>query len=155
MSGTSLDGVDAVLVDLSKSSPQLLASHFLAFDAALRADLMALHTPRDNELHISQLIANQLARLYALTIPPLLQHCGLTPQQIKSIGCHGQTVRHCPEHGYTLQIGNASSTRRTHRHQRGERFSQSRHRGRWSGSPTGAGLPRSCTTPSRHPSRHL
>ena len=108
MSGTSLDGVDAVLVDLSKSSPQLLASHFLAFDAALRADLMALHTPRDNELHISQLIANQLARLYALTIPPLLQHCGLTPQQIKSIGCHGQTIRHCPEHGYTLQIGNAS-----------------------------------------------
>lgn len=108
MSGTSLDGVDAVLVDFSRSSPQLLASHFLPFEAALRAELVALHTPRNDELHISRLIANRLARLYALTIPPLLQQCGLVPSQIKAIGCHGQTIRHCPEHGYTLQLGNAA-----------------------------------------------
>lgn len=108
MSGTSLDGVDAVLVDLSEDRPELLSSHFLAFDSDLRAELLALHVAQDNELHLSQLIANRLAQRYALTIPPLLQQCGLCAQEIQAIGCHGQTIRHCPEHGYTLQIGNAA-----------------------------------------------
>jgi anhydro-N-acetylmuramic acid kinase len=108
MSGTSLDGIDAVLVDLSHAQPKLLASHFLTFDAALRSTLLNLHHPISNELHLCQLAGNQLARLYALSIPPLLERADLTSQQISAIGCHGQTIRHCPEQGYTLQIGNAS-----------------------------------------------
>jgi anhydro-N-acetylmuramic acid kinase len=108
MSGTSLDGVDAVLVDLTDTRLQQLASHFLPFTAALRAALLALHTPQINELHLSQQVANQLAQLYALTIPPLLKQCALDAKDILAIGCHGQTIRHCPEHGYTLQIGNGA-----------------------------------------------
>jgi anhydro-N-acetylmuramic acid kinase len=49
-----------------------------------------------------------LARLYAQSIPPLLSQAAISATQVKAVGCHGQTIRHCPEHGYTLQIGNAA-----------------------------------------------
>jgi anhydro-N-acetylmuramic acid kinase len=108
MSGTSLDGVDAVLADLSDSSPRLISKHFLPFDAELKNELLALHHPAHNELHHTQLVANRLARLYAQSIAALLAQQGVDASQIEAIGCHGQTIRHCPEHGYTLQIGNSS-----------------------------------------------
>lgn len=108
MSGTSLDGVDAVLVDLSRAQPELLAKHYLPFDDALRNELLALHQPSHNELHRTQLADNQLARLYAAAVNALLNAANPSGAKIKAIGCHGQTIRHRPEHGYTLQIGNAA-----------------------------------------------
>jgi anhydro-N-acetylmuramic acid kinase len=108
MSGTSLDGVDAALVDLSHAQPKLLAKHYHPFDDALKNILLALHLPAHNELHQAQLAGNQLAQLYARSIPPLLSQAGISAAHINAIGCHGQTIRHCPEQGYTLQIGNAA-----------------------------------------------
>jgi anhydro-N-acetylmuramic acid kinase len=108
MSGTSLDGVDAVLVDLSQPAPRQLATYYQPFDDQLKDALLALHLPAHNELHQAQVIGNQLARLYALSIFPLLSQTGIAAAQVSAIGCHGQTIRHCPEHGYTLQIGNAA-----------------------------------------------
>ncbi len=100
--------MDAVLVSFAQGQPALLAKNYQPFDDALRAELLALHTPSDNELHRTQLAANQLARLYAASIAPLLQQARVDAGQIRAIACHGQTIRHCPEHGYTLQIGNAA-----------------------------------------------
>ena len=108
MSGTSLDGIDAVLVDLSQPKPLQLAKCYLPFDNKLRNTLLALHLPGHNELHQAQIIGNQLARLYAAAVAPLLTQAKSANKEIKAIGCHGQTIRHCPEHGYTLQIGNAA-----------------------------------------------
>lgn len=108
MSGTSLDGIDAVLVDLAQPNPRLIAKHYLPFGDALKNDLLALHQPSHNELHHAQLVGNQLAHLYAQSISPLLTQSSIPTGQIRAIGCHGQTIRHCPEHGYTLQIGNAA-----------------------------------------------
>ncbi|MDD5385536.1 MAG: anhydro-N-acetylmuramic acid kinase [Gallionella sp.] len=108
MSGTSLDGIDAVLVDLGEAQPKLLAKHYAPFDDALRNDLLALHQPGHNELHQTQLASNQLARLYAAAVNALLNTANSSNTKIKAIGCHGQTIRHRPEHGYTLQIGNAA-----------------------------------------------
>jgi anhydro-N-acetylmuramic acid kinase len=108
MSGTSLDGIDAVLVNLSQPKPLQLAKHYLPFDDALKNALLALHLPSHNELHQAQIIGNQLARLYAESVSPLLSLTGIAATQVSAIGCHGQTIRHCPEHGYTLQIGNAA-----------------------------------------------
>ncbi len=105
MSGTSLDGVDAALVDLGHAQPQLLATHYLGFNNPLKQSLLELQLPSHNELHQSQLLANQLAHLYAAAIQQLTAPLGLS---VRAIGCHGQTIRHCPEHGYTLQIGNAA-----------------------------------------------
>lgn len=108
MSGTSLDGIDAVLVDFTGENPELISKYFLPFDDALKQAVLDLHQPSHNELHQAQLTGNQLARLYALAVNSLLTETGYSPDQIRATGCHGQTIRHCPEHGYTLQIGNAA-----------------------------------------------
>jgi anhydro-N-acetylmuramic acid kinase len=108
MSGTSLDGVDAALVDFSQAAPRLAASHFQPYPAALKEALLALHQPSLDELHQSQLIANQLAREYARATQTLLKKAGVAAASVQAIGCHGQTVRHRPEHGYSIQLNNAA-----------------------------------------------
>ncbi len=108
MSGTSLDGVDAALVDLSQAAPRLAASYFQTYPAALKEALLALHQPAHNELHQSQLVASQLAREYAEATKTLLKKAGVAAASVQAIGCHGQTVRHRPEHGYSIQLNNAA-----------------------------------------------
>ncbi|MCO5339367.1 anhydro-N-acetylmuramic acid kinase [Delftia tsuruhatensis] len=108
MSGTSLDGMDGVLVDFAEGT-QVLWHASRGFDAALRAELLALNTPEGrDELHRAALAANALARSYAEVVRELLQATGLAPAQIAAIGAHGQTVRHRPQMfdgtGYTLQL---------------------------------------------------
>ncbi|WP_212644688.1 anhydro-N-acetylmuramic acid kinase [Delftia sp. PE138] len=108
MSGTSLDGVDGVLVDFAEGT-QVLWHASRGFDAALRAELLALNTPEGrDELHRAALAANALARSYAEVVRELLQATALRPGQIAAIGAHGQTVRHRPQMfdgmGYTLQL---------------------------------------------------
>lgn len=108
MSGTSLDGIDAVLVDLGQAKPILIAQHYLPFDDALKNDLLALHLPSSNELHQSRVIGNQLAKLYAGAVTALLSQAKSSSNEVKAIACHGQTIRHCPAQGYSLQIGNTA-----------------------------------------------
>ncbi|MFP5410999.1 MAG: anhydro-N-acetylmuramic acid kinase [Gammaproteobacteria bacterium] len=107
MSGTSLDGVDAVLAEFSPSAPpRLLNTHYLPYPDVLHAELLALHTPQPDELHRTALAAQTLAQLYAQAVNAAL---GDTPHdRVRAIGCHGQTLRHRPADGYTLQIGNAA-----------------------------------------------
>ena len=108
MSGTSLDGIDAVLVDFSTPRPELVGRHYLPYDDELKLSILELHKPTLGELHQSQLIGNRLAQQYALAVNTLVGQSGYSTDQIQAIGCHGQTIRHCPEQGYTLQIGNAA-----------------------------------------------
>lgn len=110
MSGTSLDGVDAVVARFGAgcAAVEVAAHHHLPFPAALRAELLALNTPGDNELHRAALAANHLARVQAEAVDAVLQISGLAPAQIHAVGSHGQTVRHRPGEfdgiGYTLQL---------------------------------------------------
>jgi len=110
MSGTSLDGVDGVLAAISSSDGEqaltTCATAYLPFPATLRADLMALQTSGENEIHREALTANTLAAIYADCVMQLLQQSGATPTQIHAIGAHGQTIRHRPELGYTRQTNN-------------------------------------------------
>ncbi|WP_447778832.1 anhydro-N-acetylmuramic acid kinase [Variovorax boronicumulans] len=113
MSGTSLDGVDGVIADFSDDGHLAVVGHASAdFPAPLRAELMALNTPGDNELHRAALAGNGLARVYADVVAQLLASTGTAPQAVTAIGAHGQTVRHRPLEfdgtGYTLQINNPS-----------------------------------------------
>lgn len=108
MSGTSLDGVDAVLADLAAPAPRILAAAHQPFDAALRAGLHALGFPGQDELERAALLGNELARRYASAIAELLLNSGKRAAEVRAAGCHGQTVRHHPERGYSLQIGNAA-----------------------------------------------
>jgi len=108
MSGTSLDGVDAVLAVLSGGKPKLIAHAHLAFDAALKHELLALNVPGANEIERAALAGNQLARRYAAAVAAVLASSKNTAAEVRAIGCHGQTIRHRPERGYTTQIGNAA-----------------------------------------------
>lgn len=108
MSGTSLDGIDVVLVDFSSPSPKLLATYFHDYGRELKDALLALHHSADDELHQAQLIGNKLAGLYAAATAALLRIANITHDRVRAIGCHGQTIRHCPSQGYTLQLGNAA-----------------------------------------------
>ena len=108
MSGTSLDGIDTALLDLSTSTPILLATDYQPYPADLQEKLLALHHAAHNELHQSQLMANELAHRYASATLSLLGKTNLNSTHIRAIGCHGQTIRHCPEQGYTLQLGNGA-----------------------------------------------
>ena len=107
MSGTSLDGIDAV-VSTFESVPRLLHSDYQPYDARLRAELLTLQAPCDNELHRAALTANELARAYAAAVTTLLKKASLASRDIDALGCHGQTIRHRPDAGYTMQLVNAA-----------------------------------------------
>ena len=108
MSGTSLDGIDAVLVAFAEGAPSLRATHYRPFDAKLKQALLAMHQPANDELHHASLLGNRLAQEYALAIAALLQTAAVAPDEVRAIGCHGQTIRHRPDAAYTLQLGNAA-----------------------------------------------
>jgi len=111
MSGTSLDGVDGVLANLDDGM-QVLAHRHSPMPQALRAEMLALNRPGDNELHRAALAGNALAALYAANVSALLQAAGLGADAVSAIGAHGQTVRHRPgafdDTGYTLQLLNGA-----------------------------------------------
>jgi len=108
MSGTSLDGVDAALVDFSAARPSLLGRASRPFDPTLRAELLALQQPGEDELHRAARCANALSRVYAGAVAELLSGARVRAEAVRAIGCHGQTVRHRPDTGYTLQLCNAA-----------------------------------------------
>ena len=108
MSGTSLDGVDGVLVDFSPATPLVIAHAGAPFPADLRAELLALNRSGADELHRAALAGNQLMRRYAAVVAELLDRARADAGAIRAIGAHGQTVRHRPQEfdgtGYTLQL---------------------------------------------------
>lgn len=110
MSGTSLDGVDAVLADFEGLRPVVLGHCSAPLPLPLKAELLALNAPTDNELHRAALAANALVRLYATQVSRLLEQCGAAATAVRAVGAHGQTVRHRPQEfdgtGYTLQLNN-------------------------------------------------
>lgn len=110
MSGTSLDGVDGVLVDFSVARPVVIGHSSLPFSADLKAELLALNQAGSNELHRAALAGNALARVYAEVVADLLMKGGVAAQGMRAIGAHGQTVRHRPQAfdgtGYSIQLNN-------------------------------------------------
>lgn len=106
MSGTSLDGVDAVLADFGTHPPKLVATHYLPYSRDLSKRLLALQKNGFDELHHAALISNEIVILYHQAVETVLNKAGITRETIKAIGCHGQTIRHNPHDGYTLQLGN-------------------------------------------------
>ena len=108
MSGTSLDGVDAVVADFSPRVPAVLAHAHIAFSAALRESLLALTLPGTDEIDRAGRLGNELADVYAQAVQAALAAGGVDRASICAVGCHGQTIRHRPGEGYTVQIGNGS-----------------------------------------------
>ncbi|HFB3023312.1 TPA: anhydro-N-acetylmuramic acid kinase, partial [Neisseria gonorrhoeae] len=105
MSGTSMDGADAVLVRMDGGKWLGAEGHaFTPYPDRLRRKLLDLQDTGTDELHRSRMLSQELSRLYAQTAAELLCSQNLAPCDITALGCHGQTVRHAPEHGYSIQL---------------------------------------------------
>lgn len=112
MSGTSLDGIDAVLIDfapLEAGEPcRLLAASSKPFEPRLRAELLQLQEPVPDELARSARASNALADAYATVITAVLRRARVSPDDVEAAGVHGQTVRHRPDESWTVQLNNAA-----------------------------------------------
>ena len=109
MSGTSVDGIDATLVDIrSPSDITVIDTQFTAFDAELRAQIntvalnnTALYSCSDSILH------SKLADNYSQAVLSLIKKAGINIKDVRAIANHGQTVRHEPNATppFSLQLG--------------------------------------------------
>lgn len=109
MSGTSMDAIDAALVDLSGDRPELIASHDHPIPSAIVARLQCLAS---ESFAIEELgeIDFVLGELFADAAIALLDTAGTHPSTIAAIGSHGQTVHHRPTgpSPFTIQLGDAN-----------------------------------------------
>lgn len=110
MSGTSMDGVDGVLMrhhpapEAGSPAWQVVSHHHRPLPPPLRQALMDLNTPGDDEVHRCAMAAQALAVLYGTVCHALLQDAEVLPAEVRAIGVHGQTIRHRPDQGYTVQL---------------------------------------------------
>ena len=113
MSGTSMDGIDAALVDFSAASPtrapQLVSHHSAPWPDAIINELLACRELSDTELHGLTHLDRLVGEQFASATEHLLQRSGVAASEVMAIGSHGQTVRHRPgiEHPFSLQLGSA------------------------------------------------
>lgn len=104
MSGTSLDGVDAALVEFHGDAPRTVGTYYLPYPDSIRQDALALHNADNDEIHRAAMLAQELAKLYATAVVRLLDDAGVPANHVAAIGCHGQTIRHRPVDGYSIQL---------------------------------------------------
>ena len=111
MSGTSLDGVDAVLIESLSSDasapPRILQALALPYPPDLKAAVLALCRDQAARLVTLGRIDVELARWYSTAVTELLRQAGVTASAVRAIGSHGQTVHHEPggDAPFTLQLG--------------------------------------------------
>lgn len=105
MSGTSLDGLDIALIEQADNT-RLLATRYLPMPQALHDALLALCASGPDELARAAIAEQQWVQLAAQGVNELLAEHGIAANQVRAIGSHGQTVRHEPARGFSIQIGN-------------------------------------------------
>ncbi|MBF0444488.1 MAG: anhydro-N-acetylmuramic acid kinase [Magnetococcales bacterium] len=106
ISGTSADGIDAVVIRSDgEGVPELLAFTENPYPEMVRQEVLALYHPGPDEIDRMGRLDKELGELFANAALGACKAAGLTPSQIDVIGSHGQTIRHRPP-DFTLQIAN-------------------------------------------------
>jgi anhydro-N-acetylmuramic acid kinase len=108
ISGTSMDAIDAALVDFDARPLRIIATSATAFEASLKRRVSALvDTPGSVALDEIGKIDVEVGRAFAEAALALLARAGVGAAQVTAIGSHGQTLRHLPEGAapFTWQIG--------------------------------------------------
>jgi anhydro-N-acetylmuramic acid kinase len=113
MSGTSMDGIDAAVVETDgRDHLHHGPSISIAYDAGMRARIARAAeafrgtTDRDGRPGISAEVEQEITIAHASAIETLCRRAGLARGQVDIVGFHGQTVFHRPEIGLTVQLGN-------------------------------------------------
>ncbi|WOT04367.1 anhydro-N-acetylmuramic acid kinase [Shewanella youngdeokensis] len=111
MSGTSMDGVDAVLVEFATHVPTLVEHHSEAIPPPLLHNLHRLCLPGNDEINRLGQIDRAMGKLFAKAVNNLLEKAGVDKSAVTAIGSHGQTVRHMPSlaMGFSLQIADPNT----------------------------------------------
>jgi anhydro-N-acetylmuramic acid kinase len=109
MSGTSMDGIDAALVDFSEPLPKLVNTHSHLWPDDTQRTLIDARDLADDKLSSLSSLDIHTAEIFADACFKLLDNSSHQPQDIIAIGNHGQTIRHRPDidSPFSLQIGNA------------------------------------------------
>lgn len=105
MSGTSLDGLDIALIEQGQAT-KLLATLYIPMPDDMRSELLGLCASGPDEIARAAIAEQRWANLAAHGINQLLEQERISPSTIRAIGSHGQTIRHEPSRGFTVQIGN-------------------------------------------------
>lgn len=115
MSGTSLDGVDAALVEVRGRDPASVEWSLVGFLSVSYAEeerARIRETIGSGRVRDLALLDRDLGRLFAAAFHALLERTDIRPDAVTAIGSHGQTVWHEPPEGglpgATLQLGDAS-----------------------------------------------
>jgi anhydro-N-acetylmuramic acid kinase len=112
ISGTSMDAIDAALVDFDVAPLRIVATSATAFDATLKSRISALIESADSVAldEVGQ-IDVEVGHAFAHAALALLQGAGVTAKQVTAIGSHGQTLRHRPDlpAPFTWQIGDPNA----------------------------------------------
>ncbi len=114
MSGTSLDGIDAALIETDGvAAIRRIAFRGEAYSDAARTELaeatrIALTYDRPRASPAIVAAGELLVRTHALAVHKLLREAGVLPADVGVIGFHGQTVAHRPDRGWTWQIGDGA-----------------------------------------------
>ena len=112
ISGTSMDAIDAALVDFDVAPLSILATSATPFEPELKRRISVLidHADRVALDEVGQ-IDVALGRAFAQAALALLQTAGISAEDITAIGSHGQTLRHRPDLGvpFTWQIGDPNT----------------------------------------------
>ncbi|MDA8207308.1 MAG: anhydro-N-acetylmuramic acid kinase [Thermaerobacter sp.] len=114
MSGTSVDGIDAALVRISNlaGKPSISLEHALfdAYREEERSRIFAAFSPEFSAHQLGRLNVD-MGRWFARAVERLIRESGVSPNDVRVIGSHGQTIAHYPpnpantENGYCIQIG--------------------------------------------------
>jgi anhydro-N-acetylmuramic acid kinase len=108
MSGTSVDGIDAGLVEFINGKIKLLAFEYLPYSESIKDEILQLSQPNTPILLKNYgSIDASLGTLFAKVSNNLLTKSNTPNSAITAIGCHGQTICHAPSmpSAFSLQIG--------------------------------------------------
>ena len=115
MSGTSVDGLDVALVDMTAEVPRITKCKTVALPSDLADAIVALASPGDDEIVRAGTCDAALGDFIGQTVLGCLESWSIPPRDIRAIGCHGQTIRHHPDAAppFTVQIGDPNRVAET------------------------------------------
>ncbi len=108
MSGTSMDAIDAALVEIAPRVCRAIAAAAVPLEPALRGRIAQLiEHPGAASLDDIATVDIEVAQAFAAATMSLLTAAGVRPGEVAAIGSHGQTLRHRPDAAipFTWQVG--------------------------------------------------
>tara|TARA_R110000868_G_scaffold215663_2_gene465775 strand:+ start:4151 stop:5314 length:1164 start_codon:yes stop_codon:yes gene_type:complete len=121
ISGTSMDAIDCVLVEINSSNNVNLIdvlSYDIPEDIYNNLYKLINNNPENNHnynkfdlINLIYQTDTKLGEVFANAVLKLIHKAKINPEQIKAIGSHGQTIYHKPEkpNSFTVQIGNPNT----------------------------------------------